>query len=141
MTRRTFLEGTAAVVAGAAVGIGSDKKIDTKLGMYFFGPEPLIFDARLGKDEFSDLLVMEVLHEKGHVVVHLPLASVKRAVATPATAAPAQVRIWKDGILGQRVEEDEIHIIVEKNMLTMRGPGDEAAPAWLPIEDVLKIVS
>lgn len=136
VTRRAFIGGSAAVAAGAALGVQSDKVVRTKLGMYFFGPEPLMFDARLSTDPFTDLLSVEVLHEESRVLAQLPVAAVKRALAAPGAAASADVRIWRDGILGQRFDEDQIEVIVQKGLLSLRGRGEEAAPAWLPLEDV-----
>jgi hypothetical protein len=136
VTRRAFIGGSAAVAAGAVLRIGSDKTVRTTLAMYFFGPEPIMFDARLRTDPFSDLLVMEVLHEKGHVTAHLPLAAVKRALSEPGVPQRGEVRIWRDGILGQSVEESQIEICVQKELLTIKCPGDEPAPVWLPLGDV-----
>jgi len=134
VTRRDFIGGAAASAAAVVLGIKPDKTVHTKLGMYFFGPDPIIFDARLRADEAADLFAVEVLHEKDRVVAHLSLSAIKKAVASPGKAVPADVLIWKDG--GRRAEEDEIKIIAQKCMLTFRGPGDEAAPVWLPIDDV-----
>lgn len=136
VTRRAFIGGTAAVAAGAVLGIRPARTVDTKLGMYFFGPEPLMFDARLSTDPFTDMLTVEVIHEESHVLAQLPVAAVKRALATPGEGACADVRIWRDGILGQRMDEDQVEVIVQKGLLSLRGPGEEAAPAWLPLEDV-----
>ena len=140
VSRRAFMGGTAVAATAAALGIRPDKTVRTKLGMYFFGPEPIIFDVCLCVDKCSDLLVMEVRHNKDHVIAHLPLEAVKRAVAAPGEAQCADVRIWKDGILGKRAEESGIKIIAQKSLLTLRGPGDEAAPAWLPLEDVERVL-
>lgn len=140
VTRREFIGGAAVSAAAVVLGIKPGKSVDTKLGMYFFGPDPMTFDARLRTEEISDLLTMEIVHQKGGVVAHFPLSAVRKAVEEPGTPVPAVVRIWKDGILGELAEKTEIEIVAHRNLLSLRASKEEGAPVWLPVEDVRRVL-
>jgi hypothetical protein len=145
VTRRRFVQGTAAIVAGAAVGVTPSKSVrkqaPVEMRMYFFSGDPIVIKGMLYSDERQDRFGIKIYSDDGReeLWAELRLSIVRESVASPSKTirGPVTVRDWHG-----RTEEHRLSLIAADGNLTilMDEPGRPPSPAWMPLVDVKRVL-
>lgn len=134
MNRRDFVQGAAALAAGAAVGlpIGSRKEAPACLKMLFFTDEPLKFKATIFSDEENDLFGIR-MDDQFKVCARMSLGSIRKVLETTSRMSTVKM------LISHPKERHEVLVDAvvreDKLMFTEHGK-EEVAPIWIDLPQV-----
>lgn len=141
MTRRRFLGTSAAMAAGAALGIGTGKVRShgpVKIWTYFLSKEPVFMKANLHASEKDDTFLIHALVRPGHeAIAEMPLSSMREAVEAGKSSSKVIMLV---------MEEDRKHKFRMPIAMTL-GDGkvqflfdDPGFPVWASLDDVKAVL-
>lgn len=144
MTRRAFIGSTAAVAAGAAVGLTASKGFrehgPVKIQFDFFGP--VVIEGRIFSDERRNIFGVRTF-DKGKEMgrFELRLSNVKEIVASPSKTARLLIRGRnKDGKIEGECWTSVIAADGNLTFLVEEELGKHPSPIWMPLVDVQRVL-
>jgi hypothetical protein len=143
LTRRTFIQSSTVLAAGAAVGIPASKIREhspVDLRMYFFSSKPFTLKVGLHSDESKDLFEIRVLpFDKNDKpgVAHLSLSKVRAIVESRSPAGLLKMEC-KPG--EGKSEQREMLISAANGDMIMQDGGVEGAPFSMSLADVRRVL-
>lgn len=142
-TRRTFLQSTAALVGGAAVGLTTSRGFrehgPVEVRTLLFSEDPIVMKARLFSDEFMNVFGIRVIPDKKEVLVEFPLSTIKEVVASPSRTARCTIRVRDTN--GTTTDRMPVSVVAKVHDLKiMMGVGKDALPVWMALADVQRVL-
>lgn len=144
MNRRAFIGSSAAIAAGAAVGLTASQDIrrygPVEVRTYFLSKDPVVIQGAIFSDERRDAFRFSILHEgKEAACAELRLSNVRAAVASPSKTTRCHVTTWnKNGY----IDEDDVNLIAKDGNLTVLvdEPVGPPSPIWISLADVQRVL-
>ncbi len=146
LTRRTFIQSTAALAAGAAAGGIAFSEYEIKehglvdIRASFFG-KPIVIKSTIFSDELRDVFGVRLMGEHGPSdarLAELRLSAVKAALAVPGRIQKSSMTAW-NAERGTK-EEGFLDLVAKDGDLMIALPGRlENEPAWMSLVDVRQI--
>lgn len=144
MTRRTFIGSSAAISAGAAVGLTASQGVrrhgPVEVRTYFLSKDPVVIQGAVFSDERRDVFRFIILHEgKEAACAELRLSNVRAAVASPSKTTRCRVTTWnKEGYF----QEADVNLVAKDGDLTVLvdEPVGAPSPIWMSLSDVQRVL-
>jgi hypothetical protein len=144
VTRRAFIGSSAAVAAGAAVGLTASQGIrrygPVEVRTYFLSKDPVVIQGEVFSDERRDVFRFILLHEgKDAACAEIRLSDVRNAVAFPSKTTRCRVTMWnKNGT----IHDAGVNLVAKDGNLTVLvdelvGP---PSPIWMGLSDVQRVL-
>jgi len=141
VTRRRFIQGTAAIAAGAAAGLMAHKGFreygPVDMRIYLLSMAPDIIKSLLFSDERRDIFGIRVLDEHGDAVrAEMPLSRIREILVSVPSRGTCPVTIH---YRGGRTERESVVVAAKSEKFTMRVHSD-LTPVWLWLSDVQRVL-
>jgi len=148
LTRRTFIQSTGVLAAGATVGGIAFPKREFKehgpveIRFCLFDKDPIVIKSTIFSDERRDVFGIRVQGERGPSDVRLfelRLSATKAAVAVPGRVIQkCTATAWNEE---GRKEEEFLDLVAKGGNLMFAGVGRiEKEPVWMSLADVQRVL-
>ena len=145
LTRRTFLQNTAALAGGAAAGLlasnGIRKYGPVEIRTYFLSNDPLVIKGALFADDRKDVFGIRAFDEHGGqmCLIEMPLHDMKKIIDRRSSNSKVIVLI-----VDEHGKKDlaPLAVTVEHGNLTffVNEEGEKPSPVWLRLSDVQRVL-
>lgn len=144
VTRRAFIGSSAAIAAGAAVGLTAYQGIrrhgPVEIRMFFMSGDPIVIQSSLYADDRRDVFGIRVFDEgKETARAELQLSIVRNAVSSPSKTTRCHITTRdRDG----EVLEGDVNLVAKAGNLTflIDEPGRSPSPIWMGLTDVRRVL-
>lgn len=142
MNRRHFIGSTAALAAGAAVGLKTDKmtisETMVEFRAYLFSKEPIVIKGSVHADKAKDIFRIRTFDDKGHRIaeVKMPLARIKTLLRTSEAQCFQAMFRAEDG----KVNYEGLTACMEGEKFILRACTLNSPAFWTQVEDVRRVV-
>lgn len=145
LTRRAFIRSTAALAAGAAVGVTAFRGIrrhgPVEIRTYLFSEDPIVVQGELSSDESRDLFRVHVLNEEGKetCIAQMPLSGVRMAVESRTNSRQKVICLCLEE---KRMARLPLAVVVEGDKVTflVEEPKGDPTPVWMDLADVRRVL-
>jgi hypothetical protein len=138
-SRRDFIMGTAAIAAGAAVGLTALKGIRThspvEIRTFLFTTDPIVIQSSLYADDRRDVFGIRTFDNgKEACRVEVQLSTVRKSVASSGMTARCHFTTLD--------EEGDVSLVAKDGNLTFLfdEPGRPPSPVWMSLADVQRVL-